>query len=79
MLYSTKNDDGEKILSLAVKCRTCGEYIYLSVREQDYNEWVGDNPRHVQDVFPYLNASEREMLITQTCGDCWNKMFRSID
>ena len=29
----------------------------------------------IQDALPYLSASEREMLISGTCDDCWQKMF----
>lgn len=30
----------------------------------------------IEDAFPHLTASERELLISQTCDDCWNRMFR---
>jgi len=29
----------------------------------------------VQDAFPDLTPGEREMLISQTCDNCWKKLF----
>lgn len=29
----------------------------------------------IQRVFPELNADERELMISGTCGECWNIMF----
>jgi hypothetical protein len=30
---------------------------------------------YIQDALPMLNAGEREMLISQTCNDCWADLF----
>lgn len=29
----------------------------------------------VQDAFPELTPGEREMLISQTCDNCWKRLF----
>lgn len=29
----------------------------------------------IQKALPELSAAERELLMTATCGKCWNKMF----
>ena len=29
----------------------------------------------IQDVFPELDSSQREALITGICDDCWDTMF----
>jgi hypothetical protein len=44
------------------------------VDKRDWENKVG-NKRFVQNAFPYLNADERELLISQTCGACWKEMF----
>lgn len=31
----------------------------------------------VQDCFPYLDTSTRELLISNTCDKCWAKTFGS--
>lgn len=29
----------------------------------------------IQDAMPYLSDGEREILISKTCGECWDAMF----
>lgn len=33
----------------------------------------------MQDAFPELSPSEREMLISGTCDDCWERFFPESD
>lgn len=67
------------MITIKIKCRMCGTTVHLRVNERDYDEWCNrfgsDNPRHIQDIFPYLTAGEREMFLTQICDDCYTKMF----
>lgn len=43
------------------------------VWEEDYQRYVEGS--YVQDAFPYLSSAEREMLISRTCGPCFDGMF----
>ena len=54
-------------------CRSCNESISLMVNGQDVVDWQGG--KYIQDAMPYLSADERELLISQTCGVCWDEMF----
>jgi hypothetical protein len=55
-------------------CRKCQKIVEIEIDVQDFFDWsAGD--KLIQDAFPYLTAGEREMLISQTCDDCWNKLF----
>ena len=54
-------------------CRSCGESISLMVNGQDVVDWQGG--KYIQDAMPYLSADERELLISGTCGPCFDKMF----
>lgn len=65
----------ERNVTLLVKCHLCGTQHELKVTENDYLEFISPNRRHIQDIFPYLNAEERELLISHTCDECWKKMF----
>lgn len=59
---------------ISVCCPICGEYHSIFVERVDYWSWVrGKSP---QNAFPYLNDSEREIVISGICSDCWNKMFK---
>jgi hypothetical protein len=60
--------------NLHVKCRTCDTQKSLRVNEANYYEWL-DRRMYAQDAFPHLEASDREMLISATCGECWEEMF----
>ena len=58
---------------IAVKCRTCGTNISLLVNMSDMIAWK--DGKYIQEAMPYLSADERELLISQTCGICWEEMF----
>jgi hypothetical protein len=70
----TVNDE---FITIEVACRLCGTPHRVIVSEDEYAQWKGGAHAHV--AFPYLDADEREMLISQTCGTCWHKMFGEWD
>ena len=53
-------------------CYMCGQTYRLKVPQ---GLWDYEHGAFVQTSFPDLNADERELLISGTCGDCWAKMF----
>lgn len=61
---------------MPVVCEECGEVFDIAVDFEDLLRWKAGEL--VQNAFPYLTPSERELLISQTCGDCWNQMYSSI-
>lgn len=65
----------EEKITVYVPCSICGEDIELQVYEKDALEYMSPDRRHVQDIFPYLSASERELLISHICPKCWDDMF----
>jgi len=58
---------------LAVECYHCGTVQCFTVSQDDYWKWA--HGALVQDAFPYLTPGQREMIISQTCNDCWDSMF----
>ena len=56
-----------------VQCRCCGNMVDIYVNVEDFDSW--QNGEYIQNAFPYLSADEREILISQTCGPCFDKMF----
>jgi hypothetical protein len=63
---------------LCKQCPFCEEQSFLEVDEQTAArifEWIKDPRPFVQDAFPDLSAGDREMLLTGTHDDCWNRMF----
>ena len=61
-------------LVLKVKCVTCGKVHTIRVNESDYVHYYKGEP--VQFAFPYLSANERELLISNICGKCYDEMFK---
>lgn len=54
-------------------CMACGK---TSTLELDAQEAAALNAgAMVQDALPTRSADERELVITGTHGDCWDKMF----
>lgn len=58
---------------VVTRCPFCGKGHEIEVNEIDYLDW--QDGEHAQNAFPYLEANEREMLISGICPDCWNGMF----
>ena len=54
-------------------CNTCEETECLLVDRQDFIDWRGG--KYIQDAMPYLSVDERELMISRTCGVCFDKMF----
>jgi hypothetical protein len=58
-------------------CRVCGTATTLEVSESDLADWRGG--MFIQNALPYLNADERELVKTGTCGPCFDLMFPEED
>lgn len=57
-----------------VRCNLCGIYYTIIYNRTDMVHWLSGQS-FIQDAMPYLTADERELLISQTCGSCFNKLF----
>ncbi len=60
-------------MEVMATCRFCGTTHTMTVYIDDYFDW--QEGTHIQEAMPYLTPAERELLISQTCQDCWDKMF----
>ena len=59
------------------RCRSCGKTKSLLVNPSDVSDWK--QGKYIQDAMPYLSAADRELLISGTCGDCFDKMYNFED
>ena len=64
--------------NLDIRCRMCGVDHVILVNKDDFKDWYVGGV-HIQDAFPYLSASERELILSETCGECFDKMFPPLD
>lgn len=59
---------------LDLHCNKCDHTETVLVRERDYDAWSG-NGVFIQEAFYYLSSDQRELMISNTCGVCWNKTY----
>lgn len=68
--YTTINET-ESLVS--VPCRQCKQLRVFNVNTEGLKRWI--QGELIQRVLPELSPSQRELLISNTCNDCWQKMF----
>lgn len=59
---------------IEVQCIICNKSFVIKCRKEDYVKWK-NKEGHIQDLLGYLTTDERELLISGTCGECFDKMF----
>lgn len=64
----------ETLIRRTVVCTSCQGVHSIGATADQWNRY-DSNREHVQTVFPELSADTREMLISGTCGTCWDAMF----
>ena len=67
-----KIDMAKTLSEFDVACRMCGEWHTVTANERDVCNW--QDGVLIQEAMPYLNADERELLISGTCPVCWIEM-----
>lgn len=63
-----------KEVCIITTCPFCGCVNEVWVNENDWLDW--DDGMLVKNAFPYLSANDREKLVSGTCKDCWNNMWK---
>lgn len=58
-----------------VRCFSCNGMVEIKAFREDIQSW--QNGELIQNALPYLTGAEREILISGTCGPCFDKMFAS--
>lgn len=57
------------------KCRVCEKEEIVEAFPEDMQKWR-NKEGFIQDLMPYLDAAQRELLISGTCGSCFNHYFK---
>lgn len=60
-------------IEIQVKCHSCNKTISLTVEEKGYLAWRKGEIL-IQKALPELSPAERELLISHTCGSCFDEM-----
>jgi hypothetical protein len=61
------------MISLIAVCPFCGKETEILVYADDYEKYMAGGL--VQDCFPYLGATEREVIISGICPECQKGIF----
>jgi hypothetical protein len=61
-------------LRIFVQCEGCNNVFPVTVNRDDYIDWKSGEG-FIQDIMGYLSAGDRELLISNTCSECFDKMF----
>ena len=64
--------DRHVIVEVQVCCVWCKRDYILLVEKKDLEKYKSGEG-YVQDIFPYLNADERELLVSRMCSKCFPK------
>jgi hypothetical protein len=62
---------------IMIECRLCKVPKKVSCTLEQYGAWR--NGALIQDAMPNVPKDERELLISGTCGACFDKLFPSED
>lgn len=65
-------------MNIFVECRDCKKVYAITSTVEQLKEYQAGHKK-VQDIYPELSPGDRELLISKTCNDCWNKMFGGFD
>lgn len=58
-------------------CIICKQTTIMELADSKYWEWTGG--KKIQHVFPDPPVGQRELLITGTHDECWDKLTESSD
>lgn len=69
---------GDRSFVLDAQCWKCGNVTSIIVNKEDIADWLsGSGP--IDQILYYLSPSERELLISNTCGSCFDSLFPPLD
>ncbi len=59
-------------------CWRCGVVTSIILNKEDLVDWMSGS-RPIEKALDYLSANERELLISNTCGSCFDSLFSDLD
>jgi hypothetical protein len=60
-------------MDMKIQCRRCLRLIDVPITKEQFAAWQAG--KYIQDAAPNLTPGQREMLISRTCGQCFDEMF----
>ena len=75
-IHNRRNEKVDKMITV-VKCWNCENSHEITTTEAAWKAWKSGEL--IQDAMPELSAGDRELLISGTCGECFDEMFPAVD
>ena len=63
----------ETTVTVEVKCNLCDNIEKFDLPKEGIRAYYRGSL--IQNALPELSNAQREMLISGTCGNCWDEMF----
>ena len=57
-----------------VTCVSCNTQHTILIPTDGYKRWVTGQAK-IQDALPMLSEDDRELLMSNICPRCWDKLF----
>lgn len=80
---TNKTRTEEKTYSFIVVCPFCNKENKVVLTEDQTSRFIDyrtkKDMRCIQQIFPDLNAEQRELLKTGMCNDCWEEYTKDFD
>jgi len=70
-----------KVIRVGARCRMCSKVVTLDLTDEEFVRYQAWEQRKmlIQDALPNVSPEVREVFISGTCGECWNRMFEGFD
>ena len=59
------------------ECHICHKEVVIPMTAIQYFVYQDRNRPTIQELFPDLSPELREVLVSNTCPKCWDKMFKT--
>lgn len=62
-----------EVINVLVHCSVCLKEKEITVTQEEFKNW--QEGMLIQNAMPKLTPGDRELLLSGTCDDCFDKMF----
>lgn len=77
-LYAVIEQNAEAMTMCFVPCRMCGTTYVFEVPQNELRSWQNSN-QPIQKAMPSATVEQRELLLTQTCPVCFDKVTVELE
>ena len=61
------------MLVIKRSCVVCSKQLVVRVPKEGYDQWI--NGLSIQKAMPHVSDSDREVLLSGICSECFDKIF----